>query len=181
MVVYKILDGFADCFDSEFQRQGRLDLTGKSNAFRTLVSVAAFCLVMFQTRDLVLSCAASVFGQAAGILLFWFLLAVTGNGFHLDGSVGRGLLCCLLPVCLLLGGILMFNRPENYVYTEHDLELSRRFDRLNQYFDLLMGGNGSTASISDPDQPAETSGPRSRFQSAWDGDNNSMHTAAMSP
>ena len=111
---------------------------------------------------------------AAGILLFWFLLAVTGNGFHLDGSVGRGLLCCLLPVCLLLGGILMFNRPENYVYTEHDLELSRRFDRLNQYFDLLMGGNGSTASISDPDQPAETSGPRSRFQSAWDGDNNSM-------
>lgn len=111
---------------------------------------------------------------AAGMLLFWFLLAVTGNGFHLDGSVGRSLLCCLLPVSLLLGGILTFNRPENYVYTDHDLELSRRFDRLGQYFDLLMGGNGSTASISDPEQPAETSGPRSRFQSAWDGEDNSM-------
>lgn len=111
---------------------------------------------------------------AAGMLLFWFLLAVTGNGFHPDGSVGRSLLCCLLPICLLLGGMLMLNPPEEYAYTEHDLELSRRFDRLGQFFDLLMGGNGSTASISDPEQPAETSGPRSHFQSTWDGDDDSM-------
>ncbi len=88
MVVYKILDGFADCFDSEFQRQGRLDLTGKSNAFRTLVSVAAFCLVMFQTGDLVLSCAASVFGQAAGILLFCVspLTAFPGLRYEVRGG-----------------------------------------------------------------------------------------------
>ena len=70
MVVYKVLDGFADCFDSEFQRQGRLDMTGKSNAFRTLVSVFFFTAVMFLTKDLVLSCTAAVLGQAAGVLLF---------------------------------------------------------------------------------------------------------------
>ena len=70
MVFYKVLDGFADCFDSEFQRQGRLDLTGKSNAFRTLVSVSFFTAVMFTTRDLILSCAAAVLGQMLGILLF---------------------------------------------------------------------------------------------------------------
>ncbi len=70
MVVYKILDGFADCYDSEFQRQGRLDLTGKSNAFRTLCAVAAFLAVMMGTRQLVPACAAAVAGQAAGILFF---------------------------------------------------------------------------------------------------------------
>ena len=92
MVVYKILDGFADCFDSEFQRQGRLDLTGKSNAFRTLVSVASFCLVMFQTGDLVLSCAASVFGQAAGILLFCVspLTAFPGLRYEVRGGTVPG-------------------------------------------------------------------------------------------
>ncbi len=111
---------------------------------------------------------------AAGMLLFWFLLAVTGNGFHPDGSAGRSLLCCLLPVALLLGGILMLNRPEDYVYTEHDLELSRRFDRLGHYFDLFMGGPSSSASLSDPDQPADTSGPRSHFKSTWDGEDDSM-------
>ena len=46
MVAYKIFDGFADVYDSEFQRQGRLYLTGKSNAFRTLFSVAVFFAVM---------------------------------------------------------------------------------------------------------------------------------------
>ena len=70
MVVYKVLDGYADCCDSEFQRQGRLYLTGKSNAFRTLLSVGAVFCVMFVTRDLVLSCIGAVIGQAAGILLF---------------------------------------------------------------------------------------------------------------
>ena len=70
MVVYKVLDGYADCCDSEFQRQGRLYLTGKSNAFRTMLSVGVFFCVMFVTRDLVMSCVGAVIGQAAGILLF---------------------------------------------------------------------------------------------------------------
>lgn len=111
---------------------------------------------------------------AAGILLFWFLLTVTGNGFHPDGSAARSFLCCILPVCLLLGGILMLNRPENYVYTEHDLEISRRFDRLNHYFDLLMGGGNAKGAASDPEHPAGTSAPRSHFQVTWDGNDDSM-------
>lgn len=70
MALYKVLDGLADCYDSEFQRQGRLYLAGKSNAFRTLLSVAAFVAVMLLGRNLVLSCAAAVLGQAIGLLLF---------------------------------------------------------------------------------------------------------------
>lgn len=39
MVCYKVIDGFADVYEAEFQRSGRLYLTGKSNTFRTLLSV----------------------------------------------------------------------------------------------------------------------------------------------
>ena len=66
---YKILDGFADCYDSEFQRQGRLYLAGKSNAFRTLGSVALFLLLLFTTRSLSAACLAALIGQAGMILL----------------------------------------------------------------------------------------------------------------
>ena len=66
---YKILDGFADCYDSEFQRQGRLYLAGKSNAFRTLGSVALFLLLLFTTRSLPAACLAALIGQAGMILL----------------------------------------------------------------------------------------------------------------
>lgn len=31
LVVYKVIDGYADVYESEFQRQGSLYLTGKSN------------------------------------------------------------------------------------------------------------------------------------------------------
>ena len=43
MVCYKVVDGFADVYESEFQRNGKLYLTGKSNTFRTLLSVGCFC------------------------------------------------------------------------------------------------------------------------------------------
>ena len=42
LAIYKIIDGFADVYESEFQRQGYLYLTGKSNTFRTILSVCAF-------------------------------------------------------------------------------------------------------------------------------------------
>ena len=33
LIVYKVIDGYADVYESEFQRQGSLYLTGKSNFF----------------------------------------------------------------------------------------------------------------------------------------------------
>ncbi|PNH19287.1 hypothetical protein B6K86_07030 [Lachnospiraceae bacterium] len=70
MSAYKILDGYADCCESEFQRQGRLYLAGKSNAFRTLLCVAIFFAVMLRTGSLLASCMASLIGQLAAVLLF---------------------------------------------------------------------------------------------------------------
>lgn len=70
MVLYKVLDGFADVYESEFQRNGRLYLTGQAMAFRTLLSVCCFIGVLAVTKNLVFSCVIAVASQGAGLLLF---------------------------------------------------------------------------------------------------------------
>ena len=52
MVVYKVIDALADTYEAEFQRGGRLYLTGKSNAFRTILSVACFLGSLALIREL---------------------------------------------------------------------------------------------------------------------------------
>ena len=70
LVAYKVIDGFADVYESEFQRQGRLYLTGKSNTFRTMLSVGVFLTVLVVTGNLMAACGAAVCGQLAGVYLF---------------------------------------------------------------------------------------------------------------
>ncbi len=70
LVCYKVIDGFADVYESEFQRNGHLHLTGKSNTFRTLLSVTVFLTVLTAGRSLLTACAAAVAAQAAGVLFF---------------------------------------------------------------------------------------------------------------
>ena len=53
--LYKILDGFCDVFESEMQRQERLDMTGKATLFRTLFCVIMFLSCLIISRDLKLS------------------------------------------------------------------------------------------------------------------------------
>lgn len=70
MVFYKVLDGFADVYESEFQRNGRLYLTGQAMAFRTILSVCCFLAALAITKDLVFSSVVAVVSQGAGIILF---------------------------------------------------------------------------------------------------------------
>lgn len=70
MVCYKIIDGFADVYEAEFQRSGRLYLTGKSNAFRTMLSVGSFFIALTTTKDLVFAASIAVGAQVLGVLLF---------------------------------------------------------------------------------------------------------------
>ena len=60
LAVYKILDAVADVYESEYQRDGRLDLTGKSITIRTVFAAACFMTVMLLTRNLLLSCLTAV-------------------------------------------------------------------------------------------------------------------------
>lgn len=70
LVCYKAADGFADVYESEFQRNGNLHLTGKSNTFRTMLSVGTFLGVLAAGDNLILACAAALLAQMAGILAF---------------------------------------------------------------------------------------------------------------
>lgn len=69
MVVYKVIDALADTYEAEFQRSGRLYLTGKSNAFRTILSVTVFLTVLSATKDLVAAGFWAAIAQAAGFLI----------------------------------------------------------------------------------------------------------------
>lgn len=70
LIGYKVIDGFADVYESEFQRQGRLYLTGKSNTFRTVLSVGVFLVSLTAGNNLLFACTAAVCAQLAGVVLF---------------------------------------------------------------------------------------------------------------
>lgn len=89
MVLYKVLDGFADVYESEFQRNGRLYLTGQAMAFRTLLSVFCFLGTLAVTGELVFSCVVAVLSQGAGILLFDKRMAESVPGMVFTRTPGR--------------------------------------------------------------------------------------------
>ena len=70
LIAYKVIDGFADVYESEFQRQGCLYLTGRSNTFRTILSVGVFLVTLVSGAGLFTACVAAVLGQMAGVVLF---------------------------------------------------------------------------------------------------------------
>ena len=67
---YMGIDALADAYEAEFQRGGRLYLTGKSNAFRTILSVGVFLASLAYTKDLAAASLWAVGAQAAGVLVF---------------------------------------------------------------------------------------------------------------
>lgn len=110
MVLYKVLDGFADVYESEFQRDGRLYLTGKAMAMRTALSVVLFLGALAFSRELVFSCVVAVIAQAAGILLFDFntMRLVPGVAFHRKPGRSAALLkdSFLLFISVFLDGLI---------------------------------------------------------------------------
>ena len=70
LCLYKLADGAADVFEGEFQKQGRMDLAGKSVAFRTLLSVAVYGACLAATGDVLLAVCTMVVSAAAGVWLF---------------------------------------------------------------------------------------------------------------
>lgn len=89
MVLYKVLDGFADVYESEFQRNERLYLTGQAMTFRTVLSVFCFLGTLVVTGNLVISSMAAVVSQGAGILLFDKRAAGHVPGIDFSRTTGR--------------------------------------------------------------------------------------------
>ena len=89
LVIYKVIDGYADVYESEFQRQGCLYLTGKSNFFRTIFSVAVFTVILGAFNHLLFACLMAVAAQAMGVFLF-DLDVIQCNQDHVDWTITKG-------------------------------------------------------------------------------------------
>lgn len=70
LILYKVIDGIADCYESEFQRQGKLYITGQSLCARTLFSITIFLIVLAVTKNLTIACIAFVPALLIGLWIF---------------------------------------------------------------------------------------------------------------
>lgn len=94
LALYKMIDGFADVFESEFQRQGSLYLTGKSNTFRTMLSVFVFLVILGAGKNLLAASFGAVAAQTAGVCIFNWSVVRSGVLEHISlertkGAAGR--------------------------------------------------------------------------------------------
>ena len=106
MCLYKLVDGAADVFEGEFHRKGRLDLSGKSMAFRTLCSGGVFVIVVIVTKNIVAASAAAVIAAVLGFVVFDLFVIGSFEPLRLSASKKRVLR--LLRDCffLFLGSFL---------------------------------------------------------------------------
>lgn len=70
MCVYRYIDGYADLYEGTFQKDGRLDLTGKSQAYRTILSVGILLISIIVTHNLIFAITISIIFAVLGLLLF---------------------------------------------------------------------------------------------------------------
>ena len=69
MCVYRMIDGFADVFESQFHKDGRLDIAGKSLAYRTLFSVTIYFVTLILSHDLVIALIAAIIAAILGLIV----------------------------------------------------------------------------------------------------------------
>lgn len=68
--IYRMLDGYADVFESQFHTDGRLDLAGKSLAFRTIISVVTYFVILGISNDLLIALVGAIVSGLVGIYIF---------------------------------------------------------------------------------------------------------------
>ena len=137
MVVYKVIDALADTYEAEFQRSGRLYLTGKSNAFRTILSVTCFLGSLAVTGELL---TASIWAVGAQFMGFSLFLAVGGAWLLgipvislLYPNLREGLSTCRMAlVLIIIGGAL--NAFMNLFYYSLIIMQKQRFIILGYAF-----------------------------------------------
>lgn len=100
--IYRMLDGYADVYEAEFHTRGRLDLAGKSMAFRTLISVGSYFLVLIITQNLVWALLAAIFSGVIGVWVFdiWIFECVGKLTFRLHWNKCIGILKDCFPLFL---------------------------------------------------------------------------------
>lgn len=132
LIAYKTADGFADVYESEFQRQGRLYLTGKSNAFRTMLSVGVFLAALEISKNLLSACLAALMAQVLGIVLFDVLVL---RALQVERKRnGKGLQLTRATLLLFLSVFLDF-----YVFSAAKYAIDSHLgDAASGYFNIIF-------------------------------------------
>ena len=96
----RAFDAFEDVFYGEFQRLGRLDLAGRAFFLRTLVTTVTFSFVLLATRDLTMTCIATIAISLVAMVAFIVPPARSMFGLRPQFAVGpvRELLWACLPL-----------------------------------------------------------------------------------
>lgn len=131
--LYKILDGFCDIFESEMQRQDRLDMTGKATLFRTLFCVCIFLGILGITGDLRLSSLALLPSIAVAALVFDIIPL---GRLNIDKSVKKSSYLSLLNKSkwLFLGAFI-----DLYIFAAAKYAVNYRLgEELNGYFSIIF-------------------------------------------
>ena len=92
LCIYKTSDGYADVYESEAQRDGKLYIGGRGLFLRTLISMAGFLAMLLISGDLVLSALGALICQLSGLWLFnirAFFREVPENSFDLHYSMKK--------------------------------------------------------------------------------------------
>lgn len=105
LCIYKTSDGYADVYESEAQRDGKLYIGGRGLFLRTLLSMAGFFAMLLISGDLMLSALGALICQLLGLWLFnirAFFGEVPGDSFDLHHSMRkvRELLISDIPLFL---------------------------------------------------------------------------------
>lgn len=70
MCVYRMIDGYADIYEGEFQLNGRLYLSGKSMTFRSVISALMLIVTLIITRNLIVAIIMAIIGSVL-CLVVW--------------------------------------------------------------------------------------------------------------
>ena len=70
MCIYRFIDAYADLYEGAFQKDGRLDLTGKSQAFRTIFSVGVMLVILVLTKNMIISIVCAIISALIGLVIF---------------------------------------------------------------------------------------------------------------
>ncbi len=134
LIAYKVIDGFADVYESEFQRQGCLYLTGRSNTFRTILSVGVFLIILLSGAGLFAACVAAVIGQLAGVFLFDIVVLreIAGVDYGWNRSCGMSLTAS--AILLFISVFLDF-----YIFSAAKYAIDAHLgDAANGYFNVIF-------------------------------------------
>ena len=104
-----------------------------------------------------------------GMLLFWLLLVVGGGHYEETADSYRSVLCCLLPLGLLLGLLIWRINPSQYQYEPTQFDLTETFDQWLQDLDAKWSESVSDSRMSrlEPVSPVSDTGNSSPAESIW--------------